>query len=76
MKIRNFSDVEKLQTGDWIEDGNGILEIIEPYSAQGYARYAEVIFDEDEDGNPMETYTLSDHHGMLTARELMHYEKI
>lgn len=75
MKIRNLSDVEKLQAGDWIEDGNGIFEITDPYREQGYVGYAEVIFDEDEDGNPMETYKLTNH-GKLTARELTHFEKV
>lgn len=32
MKIRTFTDFKNLKKGTWIEDYNGIYEVVSPYS--------------------------------------------
>lgn len=68
MKVEKFSRFENLKKGQWLSDGSGVYEVIEPFNDNTRCvRAAEVLFNE-VDGEP---YGVSDAQ-LMTFADLRH----
>lgn len=72
MKVEKFSRFEGLKVGQWLSDGAGVYEVVEPFNNHTRCiRAAEVLFNEVDGGQ----YMLADS-SLMTFTDLRHAEII
>lgn len=72
MKVEKFSRFEKLEAGQWLSDGAGVYEVVEPFNDNTRCiRAAEVLFNEVDGGQ----YRLADS-SLMTFADLRHADII
>lgn len=72
MKVEKFSRFESLKKGQWLSDGAGVYEVVEPFNNHTRCiRAAEVLFNEVDGGR----YMLADS-SLMTFADVRHADMI